>query len=101
MILIARAESILLSAGGAESIILSSGGAKQQSTKSCSGKPSNKGGGRGDSGGGNRFDIGSGVDGCSDNSNSDGDGDSGDDDHAESIMLSVGSAEVSYSQRHL
>jgi hypothetical protein len=70
------------------------GSAKQQSTKSCSGK-------YGNDGGGNEFDVGSGDNDCSDNSNSDGDGDSGDDDHAESIMLSVGSAEVSYSQRHL
>ncbi len=36
IILLARGESIILSAGGAESIILSVGGAKQQSTISCS-----------------------------------------------------------------
>ncbi len=59
----------------AESIILSAGGAKQQSTKSCSRKGSEDSGGRGDSGGSNRFDIGSGDDNCSDASNGDGDGD--------------------------
>jgi hypothetical protein len=56
----------------AESIILSVGGAKQQSTKSCSGKCGNDGGGRCNSGGGD----GSNCDNdCSDDSTSDGDGD--------------------------
>jgi hypothetical protein len=59
----------------AESIILSADSAKQQSTifsKKCSNDHS----GRGDSGGGNRFDIGSGDNDCSDNSNCTRDGDS-------------------------
>jgi hypothetical protein len=59
----------------AESIILSAGGTKQQSTKSCSRKCGDDGGGRGNSGGGNEFDVGSGDDNCSDDSNGDGNGD--------------------------
>jgi hypothetical protein len=53
-------------------------------------------GGRGDSGGGNGFDVGSGNDDrCDDsNGNSDVDGDSSDDDRAESTMLSAGGAEI-------
>jgi hypothetical protein len=60
----------------AESIILSAGSTKQQSTKNCSRKCN--GGGRSDSGGGNRFDVGIIKDDCRDNSNGDGnsDGDS-------------------------
>ena len=46
-------ERMILSAG-AESTILSVGSAKQLSTKCCSGKCGNEGGGRGNSGGGNR-----------------------------------------------
>ncbi len=76
----------------AESIIRSVGGAKQQSTKKCSGKCGDDGGGRGDSGSGDGFDVGSGDDDCSGDSNGDVDGDSGDDDHTESIMLSAGAA---------
>jgi hypothetical protein len=60
-------ESMILSAH-AEDITLSAGSAKQQSTESCSGKCGNNGGGRGDSGGSNEFDIGSGDNNCSDNS---------------------------------
>jgi hypothetical protein len=62
-----------------ESIILSAGGAKQQSTKSCSRKCGKDGSSRGNSGGGNGFDLGSGNNNCSDdsNGNGDGDGDSG------------------------
>ncbi len=63
-------ERMILSAH-AESIITSAGGAKQQSTKSCRGKCSNNGSGRGNSGSGNKFDVGSGDD-CSDNSSSNG-----------------------------
>ncbi len=92
------AESIILSAR-VESIILSVGGAKEQSTKSCNGNCGDDGGGRGDSGGDDRFDIGSGDD-CSEDSNGDGnvdsdsgDGDSSYDDRAESIMLSAGGVE--------
>ncbi len=48
-----------------ESIILSAGSAEQQSTKSCSGNYSNDGSSRGDSGGGGRFDVGSGNNNCS------------------------------------
>jgi hypothetical protein len=72
-------DSMMLSAC-TESITLSAGGAKQQSTKSCSRKCGNNGSGVGNSGGGDRFDIGSGKDDCSDNSNGNGDGngDSGD-----------------------
>ncbi len=75
------AESIIHSVH-AESIILSAGGTKEQSIKSCSGNCGNNGGGRGDSGGGDRFDVGSGGDDCSDDSNNNGniDGDSGDGD---------------------
>jgi hypothetical protein len=94
------AKSTILSVH-AESIILSVGGTKQQSTKSCSGKFSNNGGGRGNSGGGKGFDIGSGDANCSDDRNSNGNFehdssnvDSGDDDHAKSIMLSAGGAEI-------
>jgi hypothetical protein len=58
-------ERMILSAC-AESIILSADGAKQQSTKSCSGKCGKDGGGRGDSGDGDRFDVGSGNANCSD-----------------------------------
>jgi hypothetical protein len=77
MILISApsAESMMLSAH-AESIIISAGSTKQQSTKSCHGKCNNDGGGIGDSGGGNRFDVGSSNDNCSDDSIGDGDGDS-------------------------
>ncbi len=62
----------------AESIILSEGSAKQQSTKCCSRKFGDNGSGRGDSGdsgGGDRFDVGSGNNICSDNSNGNGNGD--------------------------
>jgi hypothetical protein len=55
-----------------ESIILSVGGAKQQSTKSCSRRCGNTGGRRGNSGSGDRFDVGSGDDNWSDDSNSNG-----------------------------
>ncbi len=81
--------------GEAHCIILSAGGAKQQPTISCSGKCGNDGGSRGNSGGGNGFDVGSSNDNCSDdsNDNSNIDGDSSNNNHAESIMLSVGSAE--------
>ncbi len=58
------AESMILSAC-AESIILSAGSAKQQPTKSCSRKFGNNGGVRGNSGGGDGFDIGSGNNDCS------------------------------------
>jgi hypothetical protein len=92
------AERLILSVR-AETIILSAGGAKQQSTKSCSGTCGNNGGGRGNSDGGNRFNVCSGNDNCSVDSNSDGDidgasgnGDSGNNDRAESIMLTAGGA---------
>jgi hypothetical protein len=100
MILSARAESIILSAGGA----------KQQSTISCSGKCGDNCGIRGNSGGGNGFEVGSSDNDCSDisNGNSDVDSDSSDNDRAESIMLSAGYSQpqqaskaalrVSYSQ---
>ncbi len=83
------AESIILSLH-AESIILSAGGAKQQSTISCSGKCGNDGSSRGNSGGGNGFDVDSGNNNCSDdrNSNSDGDGDSGDGDSCDNDINS-------------
>jgi hypothetical protein len=76
MILISElpAESMILSAS-AGSIIFSAGDAKQQSTKSCSGKCGDNGGGRGESSSGNGFDVGSGKDDCSEDSNGDGDGD--------------------------
>jgi hypothetical protein len=102
------AESVILSAH-AESIILSAGGAKQQSTKSCNGKFGKDGGGRCDSGGSDGFDIGSGDNNCSDDSNGNsnvdgdsGDGDSGNNNPAECIMLSAQhTLRVSYSQCHL
>jgi hypothetical protein len=90
------AASVILSTD-AESMILSAGSAKQQSAKSCSGKCGDNGGGRGSSGGGKRFDLGSGDNDYSDDSNGNGDvdgdrgnGDSGKDDCAKSIMLSAG-----------
>jgi hypothetical protein len=100
------ADSMILSAR-AESIILSAGDVEQQSTKSCSGKCGYDCGGRGDTGSGNRFDIGSGNDGCSNDSNGYGnvvgdssDSDSGDDDRTESIIFSERAVlRVSYSQR--
>ncbi len=52
------AERMILSVH-AESIIFSAGGAKQQSTKSCNGKFGDNGSGRGNSGGGDGFHIGS------------------------------------------
>ncbi len=51
----------------AESISLSAGKAEQQSTKSCSRKYDDGGGGRGDSCGGDRFVVGGGDNDCSDN----------------------------------
>jgi hypothetical protein len=54
----------------AESIILSAGNAKQQSTKTCSVKCGDNGGGRDDSGGGDGFVVGSRDRNCSDDSNS-------------------------------
>jgi hypothetical protein len=96
IIISAHAETIILSAI-AESIILSAGSAKQQSTKSCSGKCGDDGVGRGDSVVGDGFNVGSGNDNCSDDSNSNGDvdDDSSDDNRAKSIiiMLTAGSAE--------
>jgi hypothetical protein len=65
------AESMIPSAC-AESIILSARSAKQQSTKSCSRKCGNNGGGRGDSGSGKGFDLGRGSDNCRNDSNGDG-----------------------------
>ncbi len=96
MILSAPPTEIMILSARTESIILSAGGAKQQSTISCSGKGGNNGGNRGDSGGSNGFDIGSGDEDCSDDSIGDSivDGDSSNNIHAESIMLS-------YSQHHL
>jgi hypothetical protein len=95
------AESMILSAPPAESIIISAGGTKQQSTKSCSGKCGDDGGGRGDSDGSDRFDVSSGNDDCIDNSNGkgnvDGDSchvDSGNNNCGESIMLSANGAEA-------
>ncbi len=65
LISVPPAERMILSAC-TESIILSAGGAKQKSTKSLSGKCGNDHGGRGNSGGGNGFDVGSGNNDCSD-----------------------------------
>jgi hypothetical protein len=58
-------------------------------------KCDNNGGSRGNSGGGDGFDIGSSNNKCSGDSNGDSnvDGDSSSNDHTESIMLSVGGAE--------
>jgi hypothetical protein len=68
---------------------------KQQSTITCSRKCGDDGGGRGNSGGGNGFDIGSSDNDCSDNSNghSNVDIDSSNKNLAENIMLSAGGAE--------
>jgi hypothetical protein len=75
--------------------ILSAGSAKQQSAKSCTEKCGNDGGSRGNSGGGKGFDVSSDNDDCSDksNGNNDIDSDSGNGDHAEIIMLTVGGTE--------
>jgi hypothetical protein len=83
MILISAPPSeSLITSDCAESIKLSAGGSKQQSTKSCSRKCGVDGSGRGNSGSGDRFDVGSSNGNCSDysNGNGDGDGDSGDGD---------------------
>jgi hypothetical protein len=75
-------------------MMLSAGRARQQSTKSCSRNCGNNGSSRGYIGSGDGFDVGSGNNSCSDNSNSHSnvDGESNDDNHAESIMLTAGGA---------